>query len=81
MKEKRTLIIDVDNKKLIDRETGEILANGCWEINRTLRAFDREETVYTIQVWFQSICPIWADFFVQNYYLTSSCGCVIMAGP
>lgn len=52
MKEKRTLIIDVDNKKLIDRETGEILANGCWEINRTLRAFDREETIYTIQVWF-----------------------------
>ena len=52
MKEKRTLIIDFDNKRLIDRETGEILANGCWEINRTLRAFDQEGTVYTMQVWF-----------------------------
>lgn len=52
MKEKRTLIIDFDNKRLIDRETGEILAKECWEINRTLRAFDREGTVYTVQVWF-----------------------------
>lgn len=51
MKEKRTLIIDVDNRRLIDRETGEILAKGGWEINRTLRAFDREGIVYTMQVW------------------------------
>lgn len=52
MKEKRTLIIDIENKKLIDSETGEILAERGSDINRVLRELDQAEIPYTMQIWF-----------------------------
>lgn len=75
------LILNIEKKFLIDGETKKILAMCGCDINRILRAFDAQGIAYTIQIWFQLICPNWADFFVQNYYLTSGGGYVIMAGP
>ena len=46
------LILDIENKFLIDRETGEILAERRHDINKTLRAFDAQGITYTMQIWF-----------------------------
>ena len=77
----KNLLLDIEHKFLIDRDVREILAMGADDINKTLKDFDDQGIPYTMQIWFQSICPIWADFFVQNYHLTSGGGYVIMAGP
>ena len=46
------LLLDIENKILFDEETGEILAERVWDINKTLRAFDAQDIVYTMQIWF-----------------------------
>lgn len=46
------LLLDIENKFLIDEETGEILAERGWDLNKTLRDFDRQGITYTIQILF-----------------------------
>lgn len=46
------LLLDIENKFLIDGETGEILAKYGCDINRTLRTFDTQGITYTMQIWF-----------------------------
>ena len=48
----KNLLLDIENKFLIDGETGEILAEHGCDINRTLRAFDAQGITYTMQIWF-----------------------------
>ena len=46
------LLLDIENKILFDEETGEILGERGWDLNKTLRAFDAQDIAYTIQIWF-----------------------------
>lgn len=46
------LLLDIENKFLIDGETGEILAERGCDINKTLRDFDTQGIAYTMQIWF-----------------------------
>ena len=46
------LLLDIENKFLIDDETGEILAECGCDINKTLRDFDAQDVAYTMQIWF-----------------------------
>lgn len=46
------LILDIENKFLIDGDTKEILAKHGCDINRTLRAFDDQGITYTMRIWF-----------------------------
>ena len=46
------LLLDIENKFLIDDETGKILAERGCDINKILRDFDAQGITYTIQIWF-----------------------------
>lgn len=46
------LLLDIENKFLIDGGTGEILAEHECDINKVLRTFDTQNISYTMQIWF-----------------------------